>query len=199
MSHIIEDGKGTGKKAKVDADNKLATTAITRIAITFISESLGDAFRVTSTFLPITATRGCVFWFRNNSATKHFHVSTVRIGWNGGDTNHNRVVKAELRGGVSEPSANNQTAATLGLNSIAPKTPEMTAYEWDSVSTGMTVASEGVLSATAIFSQGLTVVDVEGAIIMGTNGALGIFFQAEETGLATITVEGYFEETNGGV
>lgn len=193
MAHIIEDGKGTGNKARVDENNKLATTSIIRSEMAFISEKNGEAFRLTSTFIAVPASRVLAFWIQNISASSHFHVEKFRVGWNGGDTNHDRCLKAELRGGVPEPTANNTALTATGLNSTIPKTAELKGYAWDEVGGGMTVASDGVLSATAIFNKGYNIVSPDGAIVVGTNGSLGVFVEPEEAGLITVTVEGYYE------
>lgn len=188
------DGKGRGYVAEIDSNNRLQTVAVTIPRIAFVSEGKGDAFRILSGFLTVTTSLGCVFWLKNTSSTQHFHIEKFNVSWDGGSTSFNKPIIMELRGGVSEPSANRTASGVIGLNSTIPKTPSVSAYSWDEVSTGMTVASTGALTGTGIFSQGTTSVEPQGAIVLGSGGSLGIFAKGAEVGELTVTVEGYFED-----
>jgi len=168
------------------------SVAIPRIA--FISTENGDAFRIVADFMSVTTTRGCFFYFKNTSATQRFHINSFNIAYNGGSTSYNKTISAELRGGASEPTANNTSVTAIPMNSTIPKTASITAHHWDGVGTGMTVASEGALTGTSIFSKGATIFPINGAIILGTGGSVSIWGEAAEAGMFTVTVEGYFED-----
>ena len=66
MSFLIEDGGGTGKKAKVVFDNRLSTHAITEDVATHANEN-GDAYNINTKNITLTDDADTpVLYFKNN-------------------------------------------------------------------------------------------------------------------------------------
>lgn len=189
---MVLDGTGTGRRAKVNTDNQLLTRAVSLPYNTFISDSKGLSFSMSTGMLTMTTTAGVVMYFKNTDS-ESFHIQSIFINWNGGSTNFNRPAYLSLYIGTYPPSANHSAGTVRNLNTSSGNTADMDFYIWDEVSTGMTTATNGVYVSTTIASQGLQQIAVDGALIVSQNTSVGIVCDAEEIGELCIHVTGYYE------
>jgi hypothetical protein len=74
---IIEDGRGSGRKAEVDSHNHLKTHSVSELAIAEASEQDGDAYAWTAS-ADIDATDS-ILWLRNDSTTQNLIIDTISI------------------------------------------------------------------------------------------------------------------------
>jgi hypothetical protein len=72
---IIEDGRGSGRKAEVDSHNHLKTHSVSELAIAEASEQDGDAYAWTAS-ADIDATDS-ILWLRNDSTTQNLIIDTI--------------------------------------------------------------------------------------------------------------------------
>lgn len=76
---IIEDGTGTGKKAMVDGNNRVHTSAVTR---TESHESIdrGDAYNLNTGVVNLTGSADSALLYLKNNETNSFVVSSIVVG-----------------------------------------------------------------------------------------------------------------------
>lgn len=189
MGKII-DGTGHSYAAKVDGTGRLATLATTHPKLAHQSE-LGEAYRVAVGSFTLPASEAAIARFHITRTGYIFALSKLFVGWNGGNTNHNRAVLFRVYANMSEPSANYTSADATNMNTGKPNVSEITRWTWDGVGTGMTVASNGTLLAPIYMGQGTTVLELEGAPIITVGNGFGFTFEAEEIGEASIVLFGY--------
>ena len=194
MGFQIIDGTGTGKVAKVDSENRLKAASDIRTQIAFISQEKQQAYVLTTGQLAVTVTNGLMLYLRNTSQTSIIHVSNIFLSWSGGNTNHDRVVFAQLEGGLTAPITNTAVATVANLNSGSGNVAPATALRWDGVGTGMIGGSPGLVVADALFNRGFSQIPLNDAQIIQFNDAIGIRLRGEEVGTAAITMSFYFEE-----
>jgi hypothetical protein len=179
---IIKDGTGRGYAAEVDVNNRLHTKAVTLQELRVISDADQQAYMISTDLLTVPASEANVFWFKFTGANQRIHIEKFWFNWNGGDTNHNRVVIARFWAGMAEPSANNEVLTPGNLYFGSVNSPSLSAQGWDGVSTGMTIASQGGQMGTALLAQGQTVMEHGGAVVLPKDQIFGLSVQAEEIG-----------------
>lgn len=191
---IIRDGTGTGYKAQVDSDNRIATQAITTSRSTFIANAHGKSFIFSVNELTVTGGQeSFIMWFQNNSTIENMFLQQVIFSWNGGDTNHNRTVLLRTWVGPTEPSANNATGVFGNTNSSSSIIADATGYYWNGTGTGMTVSDFGTKTLGMYHAQGQHLIDVNGGFIFGKGRSAGSSVIAEETGKLSIAIQVWFE------
>lgn len=82
MSRLeIIDGTGSGKRAKVDINNRLETFAVSESRMADISVREGQSFILTSDFISLTTTASFsgVFYLKDADATKVIYIDKIRI------------------------------------------------------------------------------------------------------------------------
>ena len=82
MSYLeIIDGTGSGKRAKVDSNNRLETFSVSESRMADVSVRDGQSFILTSDFISLTTTASFngVFYLKNTDATKIIYIDKIRI------------------------------------------------------------------------------------------------------------------------
>lgn len=195
MSIFLEDPK-TGKKAYVNDDNELLTRAATT---TYIAKLAAEdmAFGTTTPMLTLATNTGRIFWMKNNSSEYDFRVHQLWFNWNGGNTSKNTVCYGQMYAGDSTPSANN-TASGFGSMKCANSpqmSPDLLAYYWDGVGTGMTIDTPAQYPAFVwCGSIGATPYPLDGCVIVPPQVTLSFAFQGEEAGMASLNMIGFMQE-----
>lgn len=82
---IIEDGKGSGRKAQVDADNRLRTNSI-NLDQQVASNNTGDAYNINSGNITFSAA-GTLLYIKNNEDLD-LVIETIIIGQGSGTTSN---------------------------------------------------------------------------------------------------------------
>ena len=193
MQLIIEDGAGTGKKAKVNDENKLITEATTIRSIE--DQSLkGNSYAFGLPLVNLTTVESRVLWLKNTSSTKNFHVEDFIYVWNGGNTTFARTMFATVYLGEVAPTANNFTSAGFNLNLTSPNIAQGELEVWNGAGTGMTIPSPMPFGLNGIVPKGTFIVPAKGAFILGTNDSLTIGLKGEEDGIGSVIVFGYYKD-----
>ena len=181
---IIEDGRGTGKKAGVTDDFRLQTATVTQATIGNASLS-GNAFSTSVPFRTITTTGGNILYVKNTESAKNLIVSKLYVGWDGGSTNNDTALFGTLYTSVSEPSAN-ETASALGnLNLGSGNVASADVYYWDETGDGMTIAS-ATPANFVILGRGMSVLDINDSLVIGPGNSVSFHLRAQEQGEASI-------------
>src|SRR6056300_1099407 len=121
MFYIIEDGTGSGKKASVNANNRLDTFSITETRVADISNRDGRLFILTSDFVALTTTGSFngMIYLKNTSTDRDMYIDRVRICGTGTSMNamQCRFVKNPTTGTlISDANAGISVASILGSN-----------------------------------------------------------------------------------
>lgn len=196
MSTIIKDGTGASFNAKIDSNNRIQTLSVD---IPLVAQKAidGDTYVFLTDFLPVTTTEGLMQWFTNNETDKILVIETVQVFFNGGDTNHNRVVKWRAFPLTTEPTTNTITSPFGNLNSTSAKTFNGVHKYWDGVGTGMTGHVLGPQTAAILIGQSGALFAAKGVQLIGPGLSIGVTLEAEETGVASILTVGYLIPTTG--
>lgn len=190
MSTVIKDGTGASFNTKVDSNNRLQALSID---VPLVAQKAidGDTYVITTAFLPVTTTEGLVQWFTNNETDKILVIETVQIFFNGGDTNHNRMVKWRSYPLTTEPTTNTVTSPFANFNSTSAKTFNGIHKYWDGVGTGMTGHVLGPQTSAILIGQSGAIFAARGVQLIGPGLSIGATMEAEETGVASIFVVAY--------
>ena len=187
------DGKGRGYQAGVDGNNRLLINGVSQTEIAS-SSAAGRAFSAGTPMLSVTSTDGSMLYYANNCSV-NARVSKVYIHWNGGDTNHNRVMFISFYKDCSAPSANNTASALSNLNWGSGNTAsDCVVNYWDEASTGMTVATQGTPVGFVCVAQGQTTMEINDSIIIPNGSTLCVNMRGEEAGEASVIVSMSYEE-----
>ncbi len=191
MTDVIKDGTGKGYLAKVNSNNELAVEGI--VESSFHRNSEKDmGFVIATPILAVTATGGRAL--RAVPTDLPAHIAGFTIGWNGGNTNHNRMLEVEVYFGEGAPTANHVALAARSTISGSVRVPAFTTWRWDGVGNGMTGMSAGSLIMSCIVGPGCTFVPIDGMLAITLASAMSINLKGEEAGNATFKFTGYSEE-----
>lgn len=195
MAESIKDGTGKAFLAKVTNKNLLAVKAEVDQRLAVASLEDGKGWSVGTSVLPVTATGGHMLWFKHENTDQDFVIHQLLVSWNGGDTNHNRALTGNIFYGTPEPTGNHLAISPLNLNRGSVAQSGMTVYMWNTVTgDGLTVASDGTAGGSAIGSQGMTTVNLEGSLVIPPNVAVSIKVGPEEAGKCSLIVLGGFHD-----
>lgn len=191
MEKII-DGTGTGKLLKINSDNKAEVNSVIQTEEAACAEK-GFSFGVSTKVVTLNSTNPhLILYIKNTDPNKNMRVWVTNLSWNGGSTNHNRVIKWSLVGIPNEPTANHTAVTPLNLNFASGNTAEATVYKWDGVGDGMPYTG-GIITLEHVFRQGFTANETHGIPIVGLNGALGFQVIGEEVGDVSIAVRFFYK------
>lgn len=196
---VIKNGTGDGNRAEVDSEHRLHVAAKTRTASSISTEKgLSFGFAV----LDRTITGGHehgVFRFKNEDPNYDYQVTRIFMAWNGGDTNHNRVIVGRAYKDSVAPTGHcldNATYPQIGpgnLNLGSSRTAIGEYHIWNGASgLGMEMTSSGTLIQSVMGAQGTTVLDIDGTIDIPFGSSYFITLEAEETGKFSIIATGWF-------
>lgn len=196
MSETIKDGCGSGYLTRVTSDNRLTTYAVIAPYIEFASSKHQDAYNLNLIRAPVSAsTQTIVMQIRNTDPQRLLHIWNNVISYNGGDTNHNRVLDFNISTGVSFPPTSGYVlgfVAPLWIN--LPKTPPITGYLWDKTTPGgMQFVSPGSIAFSTLITQGSYYHPLDGCVVIPPGDTLTYSMNAEETGVASLSVKMYFK------
>jgi len=192
MPDTLKDGTGSGYLAKIDNENHLHTTCSMESMIAHRSHYDASAYGISTPMLTITTTGGRMLWLQNDS-DKDLYITDLRLSYNGGSTNHNRVAFSQLVFADTEPTTNITTGAAGSLNRSNVVAANMTILYWDEVGDGMTGHVAGSAGFNMCIGQGTSYFPIGGAIIVSPNKTLSFNLRGEEVGEASINLLFYFK------
>ena len=192
MTEQIIDGTGTGKLLKINADNKAEVVAVTQTEEAFYAE-LGFSFFVSTGVVTLNSTNPhLLMYIKNINAVLNMRVWVVNFTWNGGSTNHDRVMKWSLIGGLNAPTANHTLVTPTNFNFTSGITAEALVYKWDGVGDGMTYTGGGV-GTEQLYDKGFTTNETRGLPILGLNDVVGLTMTGEEIGDVSIGTRFFYK------
>jgi len=193
----ILDGKGDGYKVQVDKDHRMLTKSIIETEEAFIASKDARSYLVSTLVHTLNSTNEHkVLYLRNNSQQYDMRIQTVYLSWNGGSTNHDRVMKWSWYVAPNEPTANHEEALVGNLNFRSNNIANITAYKWDGVGDGITW-DNGIIGSEELLGNGHSKIENWGTPIIGFNNAVGLAFTGEEIGDFSATVRFYMKEAIG--
>ena len=192
---VIKDGTGTDVLARVNSENKLFAIAdiVSREHSRAVS---GFRFAGRTGILNLPAGfDGPVLFLKNTNNDLPFHLTKVIIGWNGGNTNHNRAMETTGMKAAIEPTGARTAVIPGNTNFGSNRTAEITAWRWDNATgtVGMTGGTGGVTIVNNILGQGRTDIPFTGSTILVTGSTFCFSLKPEEAGNATVSFIGYFD------
>jgi hypothetical protein len=194
MPEQIKDGTGKGYLAAVNEENRILTNTVSVELRTHVSRVHGQSYTVNTGSLTLSAadTWHYVLYFKNISTTRNLHIDRFAFNWNGGSTNFNRPLEVEnVISLAGAPIANHTSVNPSQSNHLSGNIAEMDVYKWDGVGAGMTDKT-GPHGGGRFFSQGHSVVDWGGSIIMKLNDYVGFQVRSPEIGSFGVEFELFF-------
>lgn len=190
----IQDGKGSGRYALVNTENRVGVDAVSASKLGFISETSANSYIITTDILTLTSTAEHSILYIKNTSTYDFSFAKLWLSYNGGSTTWNKTCAFEFYSGTSAPTANNTTSGAVNLNTGSANAAGLTVEIWDGVSTGMTHATQGGVVGANIVSKGALVFDFPG-FILAPGSTVSFAVTAEEIGTVSVSATGYFDIT----
>ena len=192
MFYIIEDGTGSGNKAKVNEQNRVETFSIIESRISDISNRDGKSYILTSDFVALTTTGSFngMLYLKNTSTDKDLYIDRVRVCGTGTSMNamQCRFVKNPTTGTlISDANAGISVASNLGSNE------EFEGVNYAASGDGKTVTDGTQFSQFTIHLPGHTIQEYNGAIIIPNGSAMAIEVKPGAATTACIEVQCWFE------
>lgn len=190
----IQDGSGKGYWTKVDSYNRIHTYSTGLKEISDVSSRSENAYSITTDVITFNSTNEHPWLYMRNDSDLYLYISSVIYSYNGGDTNHDRVMIKRVYRDVPEPTDRysndcNQSNLNMGSNNTA----SLTTYSWDGSGDGMEIDLTDVkqLSTSLIMKGSLLLGNLEG-IILPFNSSMLFTYEPEEVGTASISIKLYF-------
>lgn len=187
MNYTIEDGTGTGQKAKVNANGELYVLADVVPVIATISSRDEEAYVFASgDFIALTTTNTetGIFHLKNTSTTKILKVYSIRSC---ADVINKWKLYKNSTGGtlISDQSAGSKN----NLNISSSNTPDATVYKG---AEGKTV-SGGTMLEHWINDVGHSTEILDGSLVLGRNDSIELTVEVAAAGDVCCRVFGYYE------
>jgi len=179
MSFIIEDGHGSGYKAKVDESGKLRTYAVTEREISHESEDHGRAY-IWAASADWGADKNAI-WLRNDSTSLRLQIEELVVTAPTACVVENFIGTGNTVGGTEVVGTN----LNRNSGSTANATCRHTNTNVDA-GAGMTLLSHGLVAANTIQKF-----EVYGALILGYNDEVAINL-VTDVGTAYLYIVGYY-------
>lgn len=191
----IKDSTGKGVFAKVTEDNELLTRAVTS-SVPHKAALKGDDAVTGTPILVLNATTtpavdSKVIYLRNDSDIPYVFSFNLN-SWNGGDTNHDRVMYVDFFIETGTVLANNTLTPAFSLNQTITKDIPLTIEVWDGVDNGLTFTNGAPFSSTTLNPKGVTKIASPDTLILGRGKAISAALRGEEVGVGGIVIFGYF-------
>lgn len=174
----IEDGGGKGSFAKVNAKQRLDTTAATLNQRALVSIVDGQTFTWTTSFSAATGNE--VIYIKNDSKIKLLIIDKVTV---------NSVNAGLFELYTATGTAGGTSITGVNTNLTSSVVADATAYGEAAV-TGLTLGDRIDLARTA--ANGRANMELQDILILGLNDAIAVEYTGS-TGLVDLIITGYFE------
>lgn len=168
---FIQDGTGTGSRAKVTDDNKLTTQSIMEVQADHHSE-LGDRFNINTGDITLTsAAASGVLYFKNNE-DEDFHITIVvyNLGTSTGGSGDSLIEIIRNPSTGTLISGASAVAVNSNFNFGSADTLDCIAYKG---ATGNTITDGTVFGTTRSSSNGRIALTL-GTIVLPKGSSLGV-------------------------
>lgn len=189
----IEDGTGSGTRAKVNKNNRLETFSITETRMADISLREGKSFIITSDFVSLTTTGSFngMLYIKNTDTSTNLFVDKIRIC--GTQTAMNNMQSKFIKNpttGTLISDANDGIVFTSNLGSNEVFTGDVYAASGD----GKTVTDGDQFSQFTIHLPGHTIQEYDGALIIPGGSSMSISLKPSAATEACIEVQCWIED-----
>jgi len=188
---LIEDGAGTGIKAKVDTEQRLLTLAVTKSRIVDRAE-VGESYVAYSRHaIEVVDTNEPLVHFANGDTVRHIHIDKIVLA-----TNSAGIVKAEL---FVDATLTSGGSLVLPLNTNRSNGKASIAVTRDNRSDDLvigTVAAKEFLDMRFGEGQHTVQIEFDGALILGPGDSFGIIVEGPTIG-DKVRASTYFYEDEG--
>jgi hypothetical protein len=170
MAIKIEDGTGTGRRAKVDSNNRIETSGLAE-TVSNDAAIQGSAYNVNTGTLALTSGSKSAVVYLKNTGTNNIVIPKLfyLFGANtGGSGEHLVQVERNPTGGTIVTGASTQTPVNRNFSSQNTLTADSYKGAEGSTLTGGTVIIESLFT-----SEGRAALDV-GAIVLAKGNSIGI-------------------------
>jgi hypothetical protein len=172
----IEDGLGSGNRARVASDNHLGVDAVTFSKMAEQSHANGFAFTITSTHVTSAVNRE--MFYLQNDADEHMHIETVSMA----SSIINIATVLEVTGGTPAGT----TISPTNLNLISGVSKAFTAFGNEDVA----ALTGNILWSGRVPVHGTVEADFQGALILGTGDGISVSWDLAAS--VEVTVMGYW-------
>jgi len=190
----IQDGSGKGYWAKVDSYNRTHTYSTTLKEISDVSSRTENSYSVTTELFTFNSTNEHPWlYIKNTNPSLYMFISSIIYSYNGGDTNHNRVMTKRVYRDIPTPTDRYNNCCKSNLNIGSNNTALLTAYSWNGSGDGMEIdLTNSTYVSTSLITKGsLPLGDLEG-VVLPYNSSLLFTYEPEEIGTASISTKLYF-------
>jgi len=175
---FIDDAKGTGSRAQVNSENRLAVEAVTKNAASNRSEKAGDCYFFTTAYNYAGA--DTILWLSNSSTTKRLFIEKIHIS---SDTTTNITIHSPA---YAAPAGTLITG--VNANRSSGSTADAVCYQDETNN-----AQANVLIEDIVLANSPEVYPVDGKIILGFQNVIAVDFVTVGT-LGAVTIVGYFDD-----
>ena len=191
MSWMIDDGKGSGRRAAVNTNNKLETQAVTIPEIAFLSAEKEQAWIIATGFVALTTTgsfNGLVYL--KNTSTKPLHIESIRTCSTGSGYSQVKVIKNPTTGTlISE--ANDAAVTNANLTSTA----EFGGLSYTAAGDAKTVTDGSDTTQFTNMSPGHSIQHYQGAVVIGQGDSFALVVKPSAAGDVCSEIVCYFGES----
>lgn len=179
MGFQIEDGKGSGNLAEVNADQQLVTKSVTETEFEFTSVNNGQSYSWASGTYDAAAA-DTILLIKNTSSTRRLHIDTI---WLSSDTDTRAVIHIP----TTEVTPTGTAITGVNLNTASSNVAEATAIRDETDNSQGNIIWSGEIQAAG----SPTIVDFNGALILARNDSIGVDYVAD-VAACDVTITGHF-------
>lgn len=187
MSNQIKDGSGQGYLARVNSQQKLLTEATVFTNMHTVSNNFGQAYVITTDFIPITTTVSYsgILYVQNTSADLHMHISLIKAAqdvltqW--------KFIKNPTTGTLITTAT---SARITNLNFNSNNVGKAIVYQG---ADSLTV-TDGIEAALWTENAGGVAIGLDGAVILQTGDTVALMAQPTAIANINMSLMVYFDE-----
>lgn len=180
MTFQVQDGMGTGRRARVNPNNQLGVAAETNLTAHFVSVRDGLSFNLTSIYVTASAADYAAY-LKNTSPTRLLFVDLVRVG----AANAAVFKLASVTG-----TASGTTVTPQNLNLTSSSSPEATGMGNAAV-TGLT--QDRLLAVDRVAAGTSSLIPLDDILILGEGDAIAVEYDSGTTGQAEVVIRFYYK------
>ena len=177
MSIEIEDGKGSGRRAEVDKENKLAVSSTTHSESSEMAREKGATYLWTSSYSAGTGNE--VIYIKNTSTTQNLVIDKATVS---------AVLTGLFELNVAAGTAGGTTITGTNSNLTSGNAASASSYGDASV-TGITPGIR--IDMARVPANGRATMELNDVLILGLNDAISITYTGS-TGIVDIIITGYY-------
>ena len=151
----LEDGKGTGRLAQVDENQRLQVASVSSDRAESANIDSEAFIQATDTQSIGAAAEHKTVYIENGESSRSLVIDIEKISLDGGTTSNTKPLYMKCYINASTPITNFVSKDPLGTNTATGQSSTEFVV-WDGVGSGFTQSSPGDLLATSIFSIGST-------------------------------------------